>query len=377
MKDGDQGKQVHSDGPATWIRQGRRHWRKWLVLALLVVLAVPVGYRLWVSSYASSVPQYGGGGHEPIVVYIPPDSGFAAIKQALIDRQVIDDDIRFGLLARRMGAVGKLQAGEYCFTADLSHQAIIEKLARGEVSYRPLTVPEGFNIFQIGDLLASGFGYDRNDFLRQVQDAKLIKSVGLDVPSLEGYLFPDTYFVTRGQMLNEIVAMMVHRFNKVYNEISKQNQGASPSVPQAVSRHEIVILASIVEKETALPDERPLIAAVFLNRLKNNMKLQADPTVIYGIADFNGNITRQDLITPSPYNTYTKTGLPAGPIANPGKESLVAVLHPAATGYLYFVAQNDGSHFFSSTLEEHNRAVIRFQKQRRLSAQEPAMGEKQ
>lgn len=376
MKEANQGKQLHSDGPATWIRRARRHWRKWLALALLV-LAGAAGYRLWLSSYASAVPQ-SGGGHEPIVVYIPPDSGFAAIKQALIDSHVIDDDIRFGLLARRMAAVGKLQAGEYCFTADLSHRAIIEKLAKGEVYYRPLTIPEGFNIYQIGDLLATGFGYDRNDFLRQVQDQKLIKSLGLDVPSLEGYLFPDTYFVTRGQMLNEIVAMMVHRFNKVFNEIAKQNQGSRPAAPpQAVSRHEIVILASIVEKETALPEERPLIAGVFLNRLKKEMKLQADPTVIYGIADFNGNITRQDLITPSPYNTYTQTGLPAGPIANPGKESLVAVLRPAATDYLYFVAQNDGSHFFSSTLEEHNRAVIRFQKQRRLSAQESAVEKKQ
>jgi len=364
VKDGNQGKQVRRDGPATWLWRGRRHWQKWLVLALGVALAVASGYRLWVSSYASSVPQ-SDGGHEPIVVYIPPDSGFAAIKKTLIASHVIDDDIRFGLLARRMASVGRLQAGEYLFTPELSHQAIIEKLARGEVYYRPLTIPEGFNIFQIGDLLASGFGYDRNDFLRHVQDQQLIRSLGLDVPSLEGYLFPDTYFVTRGQKLEKIVAMMVQRFNDVFAEISKQDKSSSRSAPQAFSRHEIVILASIVEKETALPAERPLIAAVFLNRLKKDMKLQADPTVIYGIADFNGNITRQDLITPSPYNTYTKTGLPAGPIANPGKESLVAVLRPADTGYLYFVAQNDGSHFFSSSLEEHNRAVIRFQKQRK------------
>jgi UPF0755 protein len=331
----------------------------------LFVLAISLCFRLWVSSYASSVPQ-SGSGLSPIVVYIPPDIGFASIKKTLIDHNVIDDDIRFGLLARRMGVVGKLQAGEYCFPADLTNQAIIEKLARGEVYYRPLTIPEGFNIFQIGDLLATDFGYDHNDFLRHVQDQKLIKSLGLDVPSLEGYLFPDTYFVTRGQMLNEIVSMMVHRFNDVFAEISNQDKSCRQSAPQTISLHEIVILASIVEKETALPEERPLIAAVFLNRLKKKMKLQADPSVIYGIADFNGNITRKDLITPSPYNTYTKTGLPAGPIANPGKEALVAVLHPADADYLYFVAKNDGSHYFSSSLQEHNRAVIRFQKQRRF-----------
>jgi UPF0755 protein len=169
--------------------------------------------------------------------------------------------------------------------------------------------------------------------------------------------------------------MMVRRFNNVFTEISGQDNPGQ-SAPPANSRNEIVILASIVEKETALPEERPLIAAVFHNRLKNNMKLQADPTVIYGIADFNGNITREDLLTPSPYNTYTNSGLPAGPIANPGKESLLAVLHPANVAYLYFVAKNDGSHYFSTSLEEHNKAVIRFQKQRRSAAKESALGKK-
>jgi len=373
VKAGDKVKQLLRDGLATWIRRGR-HWQKWLVLALFAVLAILLGFRLWVSSYASSLPR-SGSGQESIVVYIPPDSGFVAIRKTLIDNHVIAEDIRFGLLARRMGVVGKLQAGEYSFPAGLSNQAIIEKLAKGEVYYRPLTIPEGFNILQIGDLLASGFGYQSHDFLQQVRNEKFIRSLGLDVPSLEGYLFPDTYLVTRGQMLGEIISMMVRRFNAVFAEISKQDHlPGQPGLPK-LSQHEVVILASIVEKETALPEERPLIAAVFLNRLKNNMKLQADPTVIYGINDFNGNITRKDLITPSPYNTYTQTGLPVGPIANPGKESLAAVLHPADVAYLYFVAKNDGSHYFSTSLEEHNRAVIRFQKQRR-SAKESALEKK-
>jgi len=375
VKAGDKVKQLLRDGLATWIRRGR-HWQKWLVLALFVVLAILLGFRLWVSSYASSMPR-AGSGQESIVVYIPPDSGFSSIKKTLVDNHVIAEDIRFGLLARRMGVVGKLQAGEYCFPACLSNQQIIEKLAKGEVFYRPLIIPEGFNILQIGELLATGFGYDRHDFLRQVRDEKFIRSLGLDAPSLEGYLFPDTYLVTRGQLLGEIIPMMVRRFNAVFAEISKRDHIPSQPVPPKLSPHEVVILASIVEKETALPEERPLIAAVFLNRLKNNMKLQADPTVIYGIADFNGNITRKDLITPSPYNTYTLTGLPAGPIANPGKESLTAVLHPADVAYLYFVAKKDGSHYFSTSLEEHNKAVIRFQKQRSFSAKESALEKKQ
>jgi len=373
VKEADQVKQLLREICAKLVGRGRRHWQ-WLVLALLVVLAVFLGYRGWVSAYASAVPR-AGSEDAPLVVYIPPDSGFAAIKQTLIASNAIEDDIRFGLLARRLGVVGKLQAGEYRFPAGLTHRAIIEKLAKGEVYYRPLTIPEGYNIFQIADLLASDFGYDRDLFLLQVRDQKFIKSLGLDVPSLEGYLFPDTYFVTRGQLLSELVAMMVRRFNNVFTEISGQDNPGQ-SAPPANSRNEIVILASIVEKETALPEERPLIAAVFHNRLKNNMKLQADPTVIYGIADFNGNITREDLLTPSPYNTYTNSGLPAGPIANPGKESLLAVLHPANVAYLYFVAKNDGSHYFSTSLEEHNKAVIRFQKQRRSAAKESALGKK-
>ena len=271
------------------------------------------------------------------IVYIPPGTGFTTIKQSLIKQQIIGDDIRFDLLARWMGTAGKMKAGEYLFPADLSHREIIKKLTDGEILYRPLTIPEGANIRQVADALATHFSFDRQIFLQRVQDQEFISSLGLTIPSLEGYLFPDTYFITRGQSLERVISMMVKRFQQIFEDVSSHY----PAVATPLSPHEVVILASIVEKETALAAERPLIAAVFLNRLKKNMKLQADPTVIYGIADFNGNLTRQDLRTPSPYNTYTQKGLPAGPIANPGREALLAVLQPADVNYLYFVAKKD------------------------------------
>ncbi|OKY74930.1 MAG: hypothetical protein BM485_10850 [Desulfobulbaceae bacterium DB1] len=334
--------------------------RKRLLAVLSAALLVPL-FFVWLFIYAAARPHLAG--EEPLVVFIPPGSGFSGVKKALVANQVIRDDIRFDLLSRWMGAAGRMQAGEYVFPADLTHRQIIEKLARGDVYYRTLTIPEGSNVNQIADLLARGFDYDRDLVLQRVRDPELIKSFGLAVPTLEGYLFPDTYHISRGQSLDAVISMMVQRFKLVFSEISKHGHAAGVTKDKGMNRHDVVILASIVEKETALAEERPLIAAVFLNRLKVNMKLQADPTVIYGINDFNGNLTREDLQTPSPYNTYTLPGLPAGPIANPGKESLAAVLHPADTADLYFVAKNDGSgsHFFSRSLDEHNKAVQRFQ----------------
>ncbi len=330
---------------------------KWLLGAALLLVCLAAIFFLWVSSYAHSV--FEGAGDEQVVVYIAPGSGFLTIKKTLVTHRVIADDIRFNLLARWMDAASKMRAGEYVFSPGLTHQSIIEKLAKGDVAYRPLTIPEGSSLDQIGALLADR-GFDLEDFGRLVRDQDFIASLSLSYPTLEGYLFPDTYFITREQNLEDVVKMMATRFHEVFSALppaGKQHGQLSP--------HQVVILASIVEKETAVAEERPLIAAVFLNRLKKKMKLQADPTVIYGIADFSGNLTRKDLRTPSPYNTYTLKGLPVGPIANPGRESLLAVLQPADVPYFYFVAKNDGSHYFSKTLREHNRAVQRFQKHKK------------
>ena len=323
-------------------------------LAALFLLSFAAGLRGWLFSYATSVPSCSD--RKGVAVYIAPGAGFSGIRQSLIAHQVIDEDVRFVLLAKWLGVTNKMQAGEYFFSGSLSHRQILEKLVKGEVSYTSFTIPEGADLHHIASTLSDKLGFKRDDFMQSVHNPGFIKSLDLTVSSLEGYLFPDTYFVTKGQSLEEIISMMVQRFHEVFSDI------LSSSSEISLSQSEIVTLASIVEKETALPAERPLIAAVFLNRLKKKMKLQADPTVIYGIKDFDGNLTRKDLQTPSPYNTYTLKGLPAGPIANPGRQSLAAVLFPAQVDYLYFVAKNDGSHYFSRTLREHNRAVRKFQK---------------
>ena len=197
-----------------------------------------------------------------------------------------------------------------------------------------------------------------------VRDKTRVASYHIDGPSLEGYLYPDTYLISRDLDARELVDLMVRRFWKVFNDLIRGQK-------RDMSLREIVTLASIVEKETGLAEERPVIASVFLNRLKKRMRLESDPTVIYGLKNFDGNLKRKDLRTPNPYNTYTNHGLPPGPIANPGRESLMAVINPAETDYLYFVSRNDGSHCFSTTLKEHNRAVVRYQKRRRSLSDKP------
>lgn len=325
------------------------------------VCTVMVALALWIWLYALS--PLSSEQNQPSIVYIPPGTGLTGIQDILVQEEVMDDDIRFPLLARITGTAARLKAGEYSLRGDITPLALLEKLAKGDIYYRSVTIPEGATLARIGELLHDRLGYDLGEFMGLVHEKEFIASLDLTFPSLEGYLFPDTYYITRGQSMKEVVAMMVDRFRKIYAELVAEAGPDNPRLEE-LSSHEIVILASIVEKETGFAAERPLIAAVFLNRLKKRMRLQADPTVIYGLPDFDGNLTKKDLRTPTPYNTYTRPGLPAGPIANPGKESLRAVLNPADVPYLYFVAGENGSHYFSITLREHNRAVYRYQKKR-------------
>jgi UPF0755 protein len=210
---------------------------------------------------------------------------------------------------------------------------------------------------------------EKEAFLQKVSSPVFIASLGLsDSPlnhhgsgktlsTLEGYLFPDTYYLIKEMPPEEIIKMMIHQFRKVFRP-----ELESIAFEKGISQREAVILASIIEKETPLSEEKPFISAVLYNRLKKRMPLQSDPTVIYGIKDFNGNLTKEDLLKPSPYNTYLITGLPPTPICNPGKDSILAALHPAPVPYLYFVSKNDGSHYFSSNIKDHNRAVSKYQK---------------
>ena len=252
----------------------------------------------------------------------------------------------------------KIRPGEYELDASLSSQEILAKLLSGRVVLHPVTIPEGYNLTQIADVLSTQQVTDAKEFTKLVRDRAYIATLGIEADSLEGYLFPETYSFPRGTKAREVIKAMVDGLHRVWSA-EMQEQAAR----MKLSLHQVLTLASVIEKETGSKEERELIAAVFHNRLRKKIPLQSDPTVIYGLPAFDGNIHKRDLSILSPYNTYRVQGLPPGPIASPGAHSLRAALFPAQASYLYFVSRNDGTHQFSSTLTEHNQAVEKYQKQ--------------
>ena len=272
----------------------------------------------------------------------------------------------FVLVTTVLGKKAKIKAGEYEFQSRLNPLGVLDTLVRGQVKRHLVTIPEGYTLSQIAQIMDDQKIVGKKEFLQKASSPALFTSLGLSsIPAgsdatLEGYLFPETYHLYKEMDPEEVIRMMVNQFKKNFGT----EQVTRASEP-GWSEREAVILASIIEKETSLPEEKPLVSAVFHNRLAKKIPLQSDPTVIYGIKDFNGNLTREDLLRPTPYNTYLRPGLPPSPICNPGKDSLLAALHPAPVPYLYFVSKNDGSHYFSVGIEDHNRAVWRYQKQGR------------
>ena len=248
-----------------------------------------------------------------------------------------------------------LKAGEYLFDKPADARTVHDRLARGEIYVHTVVIPEGYNMFDIALAIQDAGLGPKEEFLKVAQtQTALISDLVPEAKSLEGYLFPNTYEFTRTQNMPEMVAAMVKQFRQVAREI-----GLTTDV------HKIVTMASIVEKETAAPDERPMVASVYYNRLAKNIALQADPSVIYGELEkgtYRGALHHEDLFSDSLYNTYRHTGLPAGPIANPGKTSLQAAMHPAATEYFYFVADGSGHHRFARDLDEHNHNVAAYRK---------------
>jgi UPF0755 protein len=324
-------------------------WTAFLLLSYLVVLSG------WVAIYAfQSGPKEKT---EYAIVVIPPGTGIRHIQEILVQGKLIRDDIRFLLLAKVLGLSKKLPAGEFRLLLGQRPGDLLRQLATAKPIQYAVTIPEGLRIEEVADIFAAGAWCDRDRFIALAHDPEFIQSLGLtSVNSLEGYLYPDTYNLTKDYLHDPkaLVTMQVHRFLKVWS-------GLPLVSPQQMSRHETITLASVVEKETGDAAERPLIAAVFLNRLKNGMRLQSDPTVIYGLKGFSGNLTKNDLKANHPYNTYVIPALPFGPICNPGQKAIEAVLHPAATDYFYFVSKNNGSHQFSKNLSEHNQAVREYQ----------------
>jgi len=294
----------------------------------------------------------------PKIVIIPQGYGVAEIARLLGREQIVRYPILFEILVLIHRNQTRLQAGEYRLAGAEPPLAVMDKLVRGEVLIHRVTVPEGWTVRQIAELLAGEGLVDRERFLRLASDGPWAARLGLEASSLEGYLFPETYYFHRGLTAEQIAEKMVATFHSNFtpSDVARARElGMTP--------HQVVTLASLIEKETSLPAERPLVSGVFHNRLRRGMKLQSDPTIIYALDDFDGNLTDEDLALDSPYNTYRYAGLPPGPIANPGEAALQAALYPADCPYLYFVSKNDGSHHFSTNLSEQNRAVRRYQKQ--------------
>lgn len=331
----------------------------WILIPAIIVLT-PL---YWFFSYGS---VHGPGPEEgdSVHVTIHAGGGFSAIYTSLVESEVLYDDARFSMLASWSGISKRLKAGEYTFIRPVTPKDVLGQLEKGSSALYPVTLREGLSVYEIAAELQRQGWEGKDDIVALCMDPDFVGSLGVAAPTLEGYLFPDTYFLGRSQSGRSVLKMMVDRFFQVWAELENQyRENDTLDWMLNFSRHELVILASIVEKETGLAEERPQIATVFYNRLEKKMRLQADPTVIYGLGTyFDGNLTKRDLRTPSAYNTYLLSGLPAGPIANPGKEALRAVLSPLAGQWLYFVARGDGSHQFSSNLNDHNKAVYEFQK---------------
>lgn len=294
---------------------------------------------------------------DAVAVTIPKGTSVRGIREILVRDGIIHDDIRFLLLAKISGHGNKLQAGEFLLRTGMRPGEVLRELASARSIHYAVTIPEGLRAAEIAQLLGELGWCDAEKFIKLVADRSLLTQLGFShLDSLEGYLFPDTYLFTRDTSgAEKIIVLMVQRFTDVWDELTA-------GLDEEPDQVKTVILASMVEEETGAAEERPLIAGVFHNRLQKGMRLQSDPTVVYGSKKFAEPISRKDLQTPTPYNTYTLSGLPVGPISNPGKEALRAVLHPTPTDNLYFVSKNDGTHQFSKSLIEHNRAVKKYQR---------------
>ncbi|TBV80112.1 MAG: endolytic transglycosylase MltG [Desulfobulbaceae bacterium] len=325
-----------------------------LVVLLLGLMILLVGAgSLWLWSYAVSP----GPNERETLVFVPPGSSFVAIEGHLIEAGVLRRDHRFGWLAIISGRQAQLRAGEYMVAAGVSPWEILQLLIAGSGFRRQVTIPEGHNLYQVAELLADQQLLDAAAFIAFAGDPTTPARFAVPGPTLEGWLFPETYFFTRGQSKEQIVEVMVARTRRVLSELLLELGNDT-----GLNELEIMTMASIVEKEAVLDAERSLIAGVFFNRLERGMRLQADPTVIYGLKSFGRRLTRTDLRTKTPYNTYVIHGLPPGPIANPGRPAIAAVLRPEKTAYLFFVSRNNGSHQFSTNYRDHHRAVQRYQR---------------
>jgi UPF0755 protein len=317
--------------------------------------------------------------HFYIALFIPPTRekvwkeiqisegmSFKAISGLLQKEGIIRYRGYFEIIGRLQGISRRVRVGYYGMSSNMSLWEVLEALRKGRIIEYEVVVPEGYNLYQIGWTLSNTpLLSDPQQFIKLVRNKEYVRSLGIEADTLEGYLFPDTYFLPKGIKLEDIPRKMVQRYKDVFVESYRER-----AQELGLTEQQIITLASIIEKEARVPSERTLVSAVYHNRLKKGMKLQADPTCVYGTKAWVTNVTKQDLKRKSPYNTYIIKGLPPGPIANPGQGAILAALYPENADYLFFVAQGDGSHFFSNDYTAHSKAVGRYRSvQRKVKKQ--------
>jgi UPF0755 protein len=326
------------------------------LLAMIVLLALGgAGVLAWLA--LTPAPDLSAG---PLVVEIPAHLGLRGIADRLQEAGVIRSRASFLALVAARGSMRRLRAGEYELPRHGTTLDIVELLENGRVRQHVVLHPEGATVSELARVLEQERLAVAEDVIRAASSERLLKALGVEGPSLEGYLFPDTYQFVRGLSVDEMLGRMVQRLR---SKLTSDAQARARE--RGLTVHQLLTLASIIEREAVDPSERPLISAVFWNRLRLDMPLQADPTVQYAAAKERRTLTRADLVADHPYNTYVRRGLPPGPIASPGLAAIEAALAPAPVKYLYFVARDDRRHHFSTTVAEHNAAVARYRLFRR------------
>jgi UPF0755 protein len=340
--------------------------RLWLPAVVLAIGGAFLGSQAWKVACSGRDPA--GQGHA-VIFEVMRGQGVGAVGAQLHQAGLIRSQRLFWFYGRFLIPWQSVKAGEYELSTDMSLQTILTTFQKGLIFYHTITFKEGLNMFEMAKALETAHITSAKAFLDAARDPALMQTLGFATPtptptptprpsSLEGYLFPDTYSFSKGVSGAEVVTKMVKHF---FSQWGPSEEAEARVL--GLSQRDVVILASIVEKETGSATERGLVSAVFHNRLKKKMKLQSDPTTIYGVWDtYDGKIHKKDLLAQNSYNTYSFYGLPVGPICNPGKLAIQAVLHPEPVDYLFFVSRNDGTHFFSKTLAEHNQAVNHYQK---------------
>lgn len=332
----------------------RLYARVFAFLAVGTVVAAAVHMGSFLMSAPSAAKEFRE-------VLIPAGSSYRAVAAELEKQGVITDKESFIILGKLMGATKSVRAGFYSLNTAMRPLEVLEYIKQGRIIEYQVVLPEGHTMRKTAQLLKELGLVDDQEFLAKATDPEYVRSLGIDADTLEGYLFPATYYFPKGTTTDGIIRRLVSKYKEVFVDDFRVR-----AAEIGMTEHQVITLASLIEREAMIDKERLLISSVFHNRLKKGMRLQCDPTVIYMLesrGNWNGDITKADLRAKDPYNTYTNAGLPPGPIANPGKPSIIAALYPADVGYIFFVSRNDGTHFFSSNIAEHNLAVKQFQQQ--------------